>query len=476
MGDPKGFILYPRKEGGYRPKSERILDYGEVEQTLNDDDRKFQAARCMDCGVPFCHWGCPVGSKIPEWQDSLFKGKYDEAYRILHSSNSFPEFTGRVCPAPCEKSCVLNIHEEPVTIRENEAATVETAFSLGLIKPMPPKVRTGKKVAVIGSGPAGLSAADLLNKAGHGVTVFEKNDAIGGLLRYGIPDFKLAKNVIDRRLALFLDEGMIFKPNTCVGTDITKEQLLEEFDAVILAVGAEHPRDLTVEGRELKGVHFAMEFLMQQNKVIAGHEIPEQERISARGKKVLVIGGGDTGSDCVGTSIRQKAESVLQIEILPKPSEKRETGNPWPYWPNTLRTSSSHLEGCERRWGLSTKRLTGENGQVKKAEIVRVEWTKDENRRWKMEEVPGSTEIIDVDLVLLSMGFTQPVHTGLLESLGVDFDARGNVKVNQLKQTSVPKIFAAGDSEKGASLVVHAIEAGKVAAASVDAFLRGMNA
>jgi glutamate synthase (NADPH) small chain len=473
MGDPKGFMTFPRKEGGYRPVKDRIYDFGEVEQTLNVDDRKLQAARCMDCGVPFCHWGCPVGSKIPEWQDSLYRGKYDEAYRILHSSNSFPEFTGRVCPAPCEKSCVLAIHEEPVTIRENECATVETAFDLGLIKANPPKIRTGKKVAVIGSGPAGLSAADLLNKAGHTVTVFEKNDAIGGLLRYGIPDFKLSKNIIDRRLTLFVDEGIIFKPNTCVGVDISKDELIQQFDAVILAIGAEQPRDLPVEGRELKGVYYAMEYLMQQNKIVSGQVVPEEERINAKGKKVLVIGGGDTGSDCVGTAIRQKAESVMQIEILPKPPEKREAGNPWPYWPNTLRTSSSHLEGCERRWSLSTKRLFGENGEVQKAELVQIEWSKEEKGRWKMDEVPGSTEIVDVDLVLLSMGFTQPVHTGLLETLGIEFDARGNVKVNQLKQTSVSKIFAAGDAEKGASLVVHAIEAGKIAAASVDASLRG---
>lgn len=475
MGDPKGFMIIPRKESGYRPVKERIYDFGEVEQTLNEEDRKLQASRCMDCGVPFCHWGCPVGSKIPEWQDSLFRGKYDEAYRILNSTNSFPEITGRVCPAPCEKSCVLAIHEEPVTIRENECATVETAFDLGLIKPNPPAYRTGRKIAIIGSGPAGLSAADKLNKAGHTVTVFEKNDAIGGLLRYGIPDFKLGKNVIDRRLAIFIEEGIIFKTNTCVGNDITTDELLSGFDAVILATGAEQARDLTIEGRDLKGVHFAMEYLTQQNKLIAGMEVTEEERITAKGRKVLVIGGGDTGSDCVGTAIRQKAEKVTQIEILPKPPDKREAGNPWPYWPNTLRTSSSHLEGCERRWSLSTRKLTGEDGTVQQAEIVQVEWQKDAGGKWIMQEVPGTIETIEVDLVLLSMGFTQPVHEGLLLSLGVEFDSRNNVKVNRMKQTSVPKIFAAGDAEKGASLVVHAIEAGKVAAAGVDAFLRGMS-
>lgn len=473
MGDPRGFINVPRVEAGYRPAKERVFDYGEVEQTLNKKDRKLQASRCMDCGVPFCNWGCPVGSKIPEWQDALFRENLEEAYYILHSTNSFPEITGRVCPAPCEKSCVLAIHEEPVTIRENECSTVEQAFEAGIIKANPPKFRTGKKVAVIGSGPAGLSAADLLNRAGHHVTVFEKNDAIGGLLRYGIPDFKLNKMVIDRRLEIFVDEGIDFKTNVTVGVDISKEELLDKYDAVLLAVGAEQPRDLPVEGRDLDGVHFAMDFLTQQNKVVAGKTIPAKKRISAKDKHVLVIGGGDTGSDCVGTSNRQQAKSVTQIEILPKPPEKRGNNNPWPYWPNTLRSSSSHEEGCERRWSLSTKRFIGENGKLKQTEVVQVEWAKDENGRWMMNEVEGTTQLIDTDLVLLSMGFTQPVHNGLLDALSVEYDPRGNVKVNELKQTTVEKIFAAGDAEKGASLVVHAIEAGKVAARGVDAFLRG---
>jgi glutamate synthase (NADPH/NADH) small chain len=472
MGDPKGFMKVPRKDAGYRPVSDRISDYSEVEQTLNEEDRALQASRCMDCGIPFCHWGCPVGSKIPEWQDAIYRGRKDEAYFILHSTNSFPEITGRVCPAPCEKSCVLAIHEEAVTIRENECATVEQAFDAGIVVPNPPKIRTGKKVAVIGSGPAGLSAADLLNRAGHWVTVFEKNDAIGGLLRYGIPDFKLSKSVIDRRLLLFVEEGMIFKPNVNVGVDIKKEELLKEFDAVVLAVGAEQPRDLPVEGRDLEGVYFAMDFLMQQNKKVAGKQIPENERILARDKNVLVIGGGDTGSDCVGTSIRQKAKSVTQIEILPKPADKREENNPWPYWPNVLRTSSSHLEGCERRWSLNTKRFIGENGKLKQVEVVQVEWKKDASGRFVMNEIGGTTKVLNVDLALLSMGFTQPVHLGLLDSLGVEYDARGNVKVSAKKQTSVDKIFAAGDAEKGASLVVHAIEAGKVAAKNVDEYLR----
>ncbi|MFV0269184.1 MAG: glutamate synthase subunit beta [Draconibacterium sp.] len=472
MGDPKGFMTVGRIEAGYRPKEERIFDYGEVEQTLNEKDRKLQASRCMDCGIPFCHWGCPVGSKIPEWQDAVYRGNKAEAYYILHSTNSFPEITGRICPAPCEKSCVLAIHDEAVTIRENECATVEQAFDAGIVVANPPLTRTGKKVAVIGSGPAGLSAADLLNRAGHSVTVFEKNDAIGGLLRYGIPDFKLNKRIIDRRLALFVDEGIDFKTNANVGVDITREQLLKDFDAVVLAIGAEQPRNLEVEGRDLKGVYYAMDFLTQQNKVVAGQEIKAEERILAEGKNVLVIGGGDTGSDCVGTSIRQKASSVTQIEILPKPSEKRDNNNPWPYWPNTLRTSSSHLEGCNRRWSLNTKRFIGEDGVLKQAEIVQVEWTKDDAGRWKMTEVEGTTEIVDVDLALLSMGFTQPVHNGLLDSLGVEYDPRGNVKVNEQKQTSVDKVFAAGDIERGASLVVHAIQAGKVVGENVDAFLR----
>jgi len=470
MGDPKGFMTVNRKEGGYRPVKERIYDFGEVEQTLNNQDRKLQASRCMDCGVPFCHWACPTGSKIPEWQDSLYHGNIEEAYRILHSTNSFPEITGRICPALCEKSCVLAIHEEAVTVRENECATAESAFDAGLVKPDPPQTRTGKTVAVIGSGPAGLSAADLLNRAGHRVTVFEKNDAIGGLLRYGIPDFKLNKTIIDRRLALFKEEGIVFKTNVLAGSDVTGEKLLQNYDAIVLALGVEQPRDLTVEGRNLKGVHFAMDFLVQSNRRIAGEKVMHDEHIDAKGKQVLVIGGGDTGSDCVGTAIRQKAASVTQIEILPKPPEKREENNPWPYWPNVLRTTSSHLEGCNRKWSLLTKRILGENNVVKQVEVMDLEWVKNAEGKWQMHE-KGKPKLLQADLVLLAMGFTQPVHAGLLDSLGVAYDARGNVKVNEAKQTSIKKVFAAGDVERGASLVVHAIQGGRTAAAYVNDFL-----
>ncbi|MDR1861371.1 MAG: glutamate synthase subunit beta [Bacteroidales bacterium] len=472
MGDPKGFMTVPRKESGYRPLNERIYDYGEVEQTLDEYDRRLQASRCMDCGVPFCHWGCPVGSKIPEWQDALYR-KYDrEAYEILHSTNSFPEITGRICPALCEKSCVLGIHNEAVTIRENEAAVVEHAFANGYITPNPPQKRTGKKVAVIGSGPAGLSAADVLNRLGHSVTVFEKNESLGGLLRFGIPDFKLNKGIIERRLDIFRAEGIEFKTGLTVGKDLTAEALLNDFDAIVLAMGAETPRNLPVEGRDLKGVHFALEFLQQQNRVVAGAKIADSERILATGKHVLVIGGGDTGSDCVGTSVRQKAASVTQIEILPKPPTERPANNPWPYWPNILRTSSSHNEGCQRRWALSTKRLIGDNGTVKQAEIVEVEWTQDESGRYVMEEKAGSEQIIPANLVLLCMGFTQPVHTGLLDALGVEYDQRGNVRVNEQKATSIAKVFAAGDVERGASLVVHAIQSGKIAAINAHEYLK----
>ncbi|MDR3062129.1 MAG: glutamate synthase subunit beta, partial [Dysgonamonadaceae bacterium] len=353
------FLTINRKEAGYRPILERIADFGEVEQTLNQEDRMLQASRCMDCGIPFCHWACPLGNLMPEWQDALSKGKRKEAYDILTKTNNFPEFTGRICPALCEKSCVLMLSEQqPVTIRENEAAIAEYAFQEGYIKPLPPKVRTGKKVAIIGSGPAGLAAADILNKKGHTVTVFEKEEEPGGLLRFGIPDFKLNKGIIDRRLHILKEEGIVFQCGVEAGKDIEVEKLISGFDAVCLAVGAGEARDLKVEGRSLKGIHLALEFLQQQNRVIAGKQIPTTELISAKDKHVLVIGGGDTGSDCVGTSIRQKAVKVTQIEILPQPPVDCNPETPWPAYPNVLKTSSSHQEGCTRAWNLSTKRFT----------------------------------------------------------------------------------------------------------------------
>ncbi len=473
MGNPRGFIEVSRKDSGNRPINERIDDYGEVEQTLNEVDRVLQASRCMDCGIPFCHWACPVGSKIPEWQDAIYKGEWKLASDILHSTNSFPEFTGRICPNPCEKSCVLAIHKEAVTIRENESSIVEKAFAEGYIQPRIPQKRTGNKIAVIGSGPAGLSAADVLNQMGHTVTVFEKDEAVGGLLRFGIPDFKLNKKVIDRRVDIFEKEGMIIKTNQFVGFDVKGEKILKDFDAVVLAIGAMKPRDLPVEGRDLKGVHFAMDFLTQQNRVNRGNKLNCVERIDAKDKNVLVIGGGDTGSDCVGTSNRQKAKSVTQIEILPKPPVDRAAGNPWPYWPNVLKTSTSHEEGCERMWSVSTKRFIGSGGKLKQVEIVEVEWTKDEKGSWKMNEKEGTEKILDVDLVFLSMGFVHAVHEGLVKELGIDVDQRGNLKINNTYQTSIDKVFAAGDSHNGASLVVTAIQKGKEAAENVDKFLAG---
>jgi len=478
MGNPKGFMTIERKPAGYRPKNERIRDYSEVEQVLNQKDRKDQAARCMDCGVPFCQWGCPIMNNMPEWQDAIYRGNWQEAIDILQVTNNFPEFTGRICPAPCEHACTLNIHEEPVTIRENECATADQAFARGLIKPHPPKVRTGKKVAVIGSGPAGLACADLLNKWGHTVTVFEKDEAVGGLLRFGIPDFKLEKSVIDQRLTILLAEGLILKTNCHVGIDIKGTELLQSHDVIVLAIGAMKPRDLDVEGRELKGVHFAMEFLTQQNQVVEGKKFSDKERISAMGKNVLVIGGGDTGSDCVGTAIRHGALSVNQIEILPKPPLKRVIDNPWPYWANTLRTSSSHEEGCERSWLLNTKRLLGDkNGNVKAAEVVEVEWKKENlpdgkaGGQFKMIEKPETKRQMKAELVLLSMGFVHCYHEGLASELGVTFDQRGNIVTDSYGQTSQAKVFAAGDAISGASLVVRAIASGRKSADRVHDYL-----
>ena len=471
MGNPKAFLTIHRKEAGYRPIHERICDFGEVEQTLNAEDRKLQISRCMDCGVPFCHWSCPLGNRQPEWQDLAYKGKWKEAYQNLQETDDFPEFTGRICPALCEKRWELELSGEPVTIRENEAAIVERAFNEGYIVARPPKKRTGKRVAVIGSGPAGLACSNQLNKKGHSVTLFEKDEKAGGLLRFGIPDFKLNKSVIDRRVKLLEEEGIEFRYNTRVGEDITAKELLADYDALCIAIGSGVPRDLNVEGRDLGGIHFALEYLQQQNRIVAGKELPAEQRISAKGKKVLVIGGGDTGSDCIGTANRQGAASVMQIEIMPKPPVGENPATPWPQYPMVLKTSSSHQEGCERRWLLDTKRFIGENGQVKAVEVNEVEWQKDE-KTGRMNLVhTAKSEIIEADLVLLSMGFVHPVYEGLLEELNVERDGRKNVAIDAASQTSVPHVFAAGDAASGASLVVRAIASGRKAAQEIDKFL-----
>lgn len=465
MGNPKAFIYIPRKDAGYRPVSDRIHDFGEVEQTLNREDRKLQASRCMDCGIPFCHWACPLGNKMPEWQDLIYKGKWKEGVEVLHETNNFPEFTGRICPAPCEKSCVLALHESPVTIRENEAAVTEVAFLEGMITAQPPKTRTGKKVAVIGSGPAGLAAAQQLNRKGHTVTVFEKDNAPGGLLRYGIPNFKLNKSVIDRRLALLEEEGIEFKNNTEIGKDISGKDIMSKYDAVCIAIGAGQPRDIKPEGRDLNGIYFAMEYLSQANQIIMGEPVDDKKIINAKNKHVLVIGGGDTGSDCVGTAVRQGAAKITQIEILPQPPVGKNPATPWPYYPNILKTSSSHLEGCERKWSLNTNAFTGKNGKVTEVVVEEVEWV---NENGKFNMVPtGKKETIKADLVFLALGFVHPVQEGLLNELGVQYDGRGNVLVDKNYQSSVQKVFATGDAAIGASLVVRAIALGRKTAENI---------
>jgi glutamate synthase (NADPH/NADH) small chain len=472
MGNPKAFLTIPRKEAGYRPILERIHDFGEVEQTLNREDRKLQASRCMDCGIPFCHWACPLGNRMPEWQDLIYKNEWGKAIEVLSETNNFPEFTGRVCPAPCEKSCVLSLHEAPVTIRENEAAVAEVAFEEGLIKPRPPKYRTGKKVAVIGSGPAGLAAAQQLNRKGHQVTIFEKDHHIGGLLRYGIPNFKLEKNVIDRRLRVLKDEGIVFKTDMQIGKDVSGTQIITEFDAVCIAIGAGQPRDIRIEGRDLKGIYFAMDFLSQQNRLLMEEMPASTERISAKDKQVLVIGGGDTGSDCVGTAIRQGAIKVTQIEIMPQPPEGKNPDTPWPYYPNVLKTSSSHEEGCDRRWSLNTLAFKGENGNVCEAIVEEVDWKKDDTGKMIMIAT-GKTYTIEAELVLLALGFVHPVHEGLLNELGIKYDQRGNIAVDRNCQSSIPNVFAAGDAAMGASLVVRAIASGRKTAEEIHKILMG---
>ena len=471
MGDIYGFIKIKRKEAGNRPLHERICDFSEVEQTLNSEDRMLQASRCMDCGVPFCHWSCPVDNLIPEWNDLLYRGEWKAAYDRLQATNNFPEFTGRICPAVCEHACVLNINQEPVTIRENEVAITEKAFAEDYIKSLPPETRTGKKVAVIGSGPAGLAAADLLNKAGHNVTVFEKDEKAGGLLRFGIPDFKLSKATVDRRLNLMIREGLIFKTGVNIGKDIPGQEILDRFDAICIAIGAGQPRDLAIEGREFDGIHFAMDFLSAQNRVNTGTLSISDNKISAEGKKVLVIGGGDTGSDCVGTSIRQKARSVIQIEILPKPPLNRTPDNPWPYFSKELKTTTSHEEGCERLWGISTLRFVSDGKITRGAEVEEIEW-ESANGKYLIKPVPGTRRVIEADLFLLALGFLHPVQEGLLSELGLELDRMKNVKVDNKQSTSLHKVFAAGDTVSGASLVVNAIASGRKAAREINKFLQ----
>jgi glutamate synthases, NADH/NADPH, small subunit len=473
MADATGFLKIKRKEAGNRPLNERICDFSEVEQVLNSEDRMLQASRCMDCGIPYCHWSCPVDNLIPEWNDLLYKGDWRGAYERLCATNNFPEFTGRICPASCEHACVLNIGQEPVTIRENEVAIVEKAFTEGYIKPSPPKKRTDKKVAVIGSGPAGMAAADLLNKSGHNVTLFEKDEKAGGLLRYGIPDFKLSKAVIDRRLDLMVKEGLIIQTGKTIGKDISGKEIMDNFDAVCIAIGAGHPRRLEIEGSEFEGIYYALDFLSAQNRVNSGQLPVTENPMSAEGKRVLVIGGGDTGSDCVGTAIRQKALSVTQIEILPKPPLSRTTDNPWPYFAKVLKTTTSHEEGCERMWNLSTLRFVGDGRITRGAEVEEVRWEY-LNNKYIMTPLPETQSVIETDLVLLALGFVHPVLEGLLTELGVELDPRKNVKVDNHQTTSRQKVFAAGDTIMGASLVVHAIASGRKAAKYIDRYLRSL--
>jgi glutamate synthase (NADPH) small chain len=466
MGKVTGFLEYTREVPGRRPPAERIKDWFEIYQPFPEDNIRTQGARCMDCGVPFCHTGCPVNNIIPDWNDMVFHGRWREAIRVLHSTNNFPEFTGRICPAPCEASCVLAINEPAVTIKNIEKTIVDRAWEEGWIVPEPAAKKTGKRIAVVGSGPAGLAAAQQLARAGHAVTVFEKSDRIGGLLRYGIPNFKMEKHLIDRRLDQMRREGVVFVPNAHIGVNKKASELRDDFHAIVLAGGAEHPRDLKVPGRGLKGIHFAMDFLPQSNKVCEGDSVPDQ--ILATGKRVVIIGGGDTGADCLGTSHRQGAAHVTQFELMPKPPDERAPETPWPLWPMQLRVESSHEEGGLRDWSVNTVRFSGDaDGNVTKLHGVRVAAPP------RFEALKGTEFELDVDLVLLAMGFTGPVRTGMLDELGVALDGRGNVVADANYMTSVPGVFAAGDARRGQSLVVWAIAEGRKAARGVDEFLMG---
>jgi len=472
MGKPTGFKEFPRENLTYAPVAERISHFNEFSKLPTD--MATQGARCMDCGIPFCHNGCPINNIIPDWNDAVYHGQWREALDVLHSTNNFPEFTGRICPAPCEEACTVNLIGDAVSIKNIELSIVEKGWQEAWIKPQIAAQKTGKRVAIVGSGPAGMACAQQLARVGHDVVLFEKNDRIGGLMRYGIPNFKFDKKVIDRRMAQMRAEGVEFRVNSHIGGNIPAKKLLANFDAVVLTGGSEDPRDLPVPGRELVGVHFAVEFLTKNTKRVLGDNIPEEEFISAAGKHVVVIGGGDTGSDCIGTSNRHGAKSVTQLEILPKPAEHPDKLTTWPNWPMKLRTSTSQEEGCDRDWEVSTKRFIGDDqGHVKAIECVRVEW-KQEDGQWKLHEIKGSEFELPAELITLAMGFTHPVHTGMLEELGVEKDGRGNVAANtEDYSTSLDKVFSAGDMRRGQSLVVWAIREGRQCARSVDEFLMG---
>jgi glutamate synthase (NADPH/NADH) small chain len=467
MGDPKGFLKLSREEEDERPVDERVHDWREIVVPATDAQVRSQASRCMDCGIPFCHQGCPLGNLIPEWNDLVHKGRLGEAARRLQETNNFPEVTGRVCPAPCESSCVLNLRDEPVTIKVIERTIADHVLAQGPLSPHPPQHRTGKRVAVVGSGPAGLAAAQQLARAGHDVTLFERDDRIGGLLRYGIPDFKMEKGILDARIEQMRAEGVTFRVGVAVGQDVRGEQLLHEFDAAVLTLGSRAPRDLPIPGRELRGVHFAMEYLVQQNRRVAGEAVDAGRAILAGGKRVVVIGGGDTGSDCVGTAVRQGATSVTQLELMPKPALVRLPTNPWPEWPLVLRTSTSQEEGADRDWSVSTRAFQGEAGQVVALEAQRAVL-----EGGKVKPLPGTEVSLPCELVLLAMGFVGPERHGVVEQLGLALDARGNVRTDASGATSVPGVFAAGDAARGQSLVVWAIADGRRVAAGVDAWLR----
>ncbi len=469
MGKPTGFLELDRADRAYRPVDERLSHYKEFVEPLSEAEVQAQGARCMDCGIPFCHNGCPVNNQIPDWNDLVYDGQWQKALLNLHSTNNFPEFTGRICPAPCEESCVLNINDDAVAIKTIECAIIDKGFENGWVKPEVPDTKTGKRVAIVGSGPAGMAAAQQLVRAGHNVVLFEKESRIGGLLRYGIPDFKMEKHLIDRRMEQMAAEGVEFRTNVNIGVDIKAADLVAEFDAVALTGGAEFPRDLPVTGRDLDGLHFAMEFLPQQNKRNAGDTIPDDISIRADGKKVLVIGGGDTGSDCIGTSNRHGAISVTQLEIMPEPPETEDKQLVWPDWPIKMRTSSSHQEGAERHFAASTMEFKGENGKVKQATISEVEWTAQGPK-----PIAGTEKTVDCDLVLLAMGFTGPVQDGMVTELGLDLDPRGNVFADDFSyKTSMDKVYTAGDMRRGQSLVVWAIREGRQCARAIDLELMG---